>query len=265
MNARRRFMVAVSSLVLSAALLGGPTTAVAITITGCDGGTNIHGGSNKHSSVVLSGVQATLDKQVVPLCINPLPWMISSASWWVMITKGGASAFDYIQYGFWDCAVGCGFGWPCCDTGGEEHEFIERNNGNIGGAARFDLGWLPNGTYVMKIVHINDATPTFDFYRGGTLYYNVPDNGWRDWTLSSANFQLMSETWNLGDQNGGTAANPLLMVRAQWSQDHDPFVRVSMPDCYWTGVPQSQEDNYQCVRYTTTFANDSVKTWTLDR
>ncbi len=122
------------ALATTIALLLIPTSAspaVAAANIQCQGEPPHHTGFQKQAAanIELTAARSTLDKKVAPLCLNPL-FAASASSWWIMITVGGS---DYIQYGFWNCQTWCGGLLPGGGTGGQQHEFYERNNGNWDG------------------------------------------------------------------------------------------------------------------------------------
>ncbi len=255
---------AFAAIVSILGILAPASPVAAATAIQCQGGPSHFAGFEKKAAIgtAVTDVRIALDKQVVPLCLNP-GLAASASSWWDMITQGPSSANDYIQYGFWTCQTWCNFGWPGGGTNGEVHEFLEYNNGNlIDGPHRVDLGNIANGHYQMEIRYVGGLSPRFEFWRG-SLRATVNDNGWRDWSLSGAKFAVYSETWDLGDQNGGTSANKVEMDRAGWGLDFQPLTNTGMDACQKT--PDNPNGWYNCTRYTFNVANDSVRTWTSDR
>jgi hypothetical protein len=155
-----RFRVLCLSAVLSVATLLVAAGAVAATTTrGCDthlDQQSFFSGSHKSASSnsYLSDVQAKIDHQALPLCQGPTSLSPSMSSAWVMITP--AVSGQYIQYGFWNCAIGCGVN--CCSTGGQVHEFLEYNGASH---VRRDLGNLADGQYVMDLKWFTHRAPCF--------------------------------------------------------------------------------------------------------
>jgi 3',5'-cyclic AMP phosphodiesterase CpdA len=252
-----------SALAAATALLLQPTSASPVLAAAniqCQGGPGHHTGFQlaAAANVELTAARSTLDKKVAALCLNPGA-QGSASMWWIMITAVGN---DYIQYGFWNCQSWCNGGWPGGQTGGEQHEFYERNNGNWDGLWRVDLGNVPDGAYAMRMFHKAGTNPHWDFTRDGVLQAQHPDT-FRDWPLLGANIQIYSETWDAGDQNGGSFGNNLHMTKAGWGLNHAGIDGVGMGGCHhW---PDNNNAWYGCLRYTTTVANDSVRTWTVNR
>jgi hypothetical protein len=256
-------MKRVLALATTIALLLTPISAspaVAASNIQCQGGPSHFTGFLKQAAanVELTAARSTLDKQVAPLCLNPGA-AASASSWWIMITVGGS---DYIQYGFWNCQTWCNQIWPGGGTGGEQHEFIERNNGNWDGLWRLDLGNEAAGIYAMRMFHKAGASPHWDFTRDGVLQQQHSDS-FRDWPLLGATMEIYSETWDVGDQNGGVVGDNVHMTKAGWGLNHAGISGVGMGACQQN--PDNANGWYGCVRYTTTVANDSVRTWTVNR
>lgn len=160
MTPKRPVAVAIAlALVATMATSASPVSAA--TNIQCQGGPSHFSGFEKQSAanIALTAARATLDKQGAPLCLNPGIATTSASSWWIMITQGPASANDFIQYGFWNCQTWCNFGWPGGETGGQQHEYYERNNGNWDGNWRIDLGNPAAGAYTMRMFHQGGASP----------------------------------------------------------------------------------------------------------
>lgn len=255
-------MAAVSAIALT---VSWPTPVQAVTNIQCQGGPSHFSGFQKLAGAVqqLTAARATLDRQIAPLCNNPgaVP-APSASSWWIMITKGAAANNDYIQYGFWNCQAWCNGGWPGGETGGQQHEFYERNNCNWDGLWRVDLGNVANGAYTMRMFHIAGASPKWQFTRDGVLRAEHADN-FRDWSLDGATFEVHSESWDIGDQNGGSPANNVWMTKTGWGLNHAGINGVGLDACFV--APDNPNNWYHCTRFTTNVANDSVRTWTSDR
>lgn len=263
MTPKRPVAVAIAlALVATMATSASPVSAA--TNIQCQGGPSHFSGFEKQSAanIALTAARATLDKQGAPLCLNPGIATTSASSWWIMITQGPASANDFIQYGFWNCQTWCNFGWPGGETGGQQHEYYERNNGNWDGNWRIDLGNPAAGAYTMRMFHQGGASPHWDFTRDGVLKAQHPDT-FRDWSLFGAKFAVYSETWDKGDQNGGSAGNTVRMTKTGWGLNHAGINNVGMNACVI--APNNPNGWYQCVRFATNIANDSVRTWTVDR
>lgn len=179
---RSRAMIASTLAAVIALTSVPPSLAVARTTEQCvESPPSVHQGAGRKAPETssLTTVVATLEKQDAPLCFNPSAWTPSASSWWVMIQQTDSTS-DYIQYGFWNCAIGCGF--ACCQTNGEVHEFWERNNGNVGGHYRVDLGPLGSGRYIMRMRY---TCPTgercrFTLVRDGVVQAQSFEDGWRD-------------------------------------------------------------------------------------
>ena len=259
-----RLATLVTALALVHALMPVPIVSAATTLPCPGDDPPIHGGVQKQAGGTLTLVRSFMEKQGVPLCTGPGTEK-SASSWWIMIFDPPATDNAYIQYGFWKCQSWCNFGFPGGGTNGEVHEFLEWNDrGGIGGS-RVDLGDVANGMYNMKIIHTLEGVDRFEFWRGSNLKYTVNDDGWRNWSLWQAIFGLQSETWDLGDQNGGEPGNPVRLERASWGITYGPLQNISMPGCFWSNVPAGQQGNYQCAQYGEIVNNDSIKTWTLHR
>jgi hypothetical protein len=255
------------ALMLSLALIGisAPSSVVygAVAIQ-CQGGPSYFSGFQKSAGAgnKLTRVKAGIDKQATTLCLNP-GLAASADSSWVMIEQGAPSANDYIQFGFWNCQTWCNFA-PGGGTGGQVKEFVEWNNGNIGGGRRVDFGNIGSGYYSMDIRYYSSGTPRFENWRGGLLEKVVYDDGWRDWSLINASFQMFSESWDVGDQNGGTSSDKEVLDNAQWSLNQDIYIHpISMGSCY--EMPNSHGGDFACASFTSTVSYDSVRTWTNSR
>jgi hypothetical protein len=196
-------------------------------------------------------------KQVAPLCLNP-GTAASASSWWIMIYRAPASAHDYIQYGFWNCQSWCNQIWPGGQTGGQQHEFYERHNGNWDGLWRVDLGNVANGMYELRMERVNT---TWRFRRDGVLRAEHSDS-FRDWSLDGARFAMQAETWDQGDQLGGTNANRVRLESARWKLNAN-WANTGMNGC--AIAPNNPNGWYGCLRFTKTVANDSVSAWTNNR
>lgn len=266
MNSSRRpravTAMAISFGILTGLLLPGSTSAA--TTRGCDtGGSHIFSG-NAHtvpSGKKLTDVRAFLDNQTVPLCVNGTPLAPSASLWWVMIAQP-ASNNDYIQYGFWNCKTACGF---LAGTNNETHEFWERNNGNFNGNVRVDLGKPAIGSYLMEIYTAADGS--HKMYRNGVVRATVAHDGWQDWSQVNAQFQLYSETWNRGDQNGGSDLNRVRMRNSDSALNGVmPPVSQTFPGgCVAGSGAGAFAGEYRCSNITTEVNRDGVDTWTINR
>lgn len=241
-----------------------PYTASATTTRGCDtGGTNIFSGNHRltGASTKLTDVRATMDNPTVPLCVNGTPLAPSASLWWVMIDQP-ATTNDYIQYGFWHCQTTCGFN---AGTNGETHEFWERNNGNFNGDVRVDLGKPAYGFWLMEIYTAADGS--HKMYRNGVVRATVAHDGWQDWSQTHADFQLYSETWNRGDQNGGVSNSRLTMLRSDWGLNGvmPPVSQTFPAGCVAGSGAGAFAGEYGCANITGDVNRDGVTTWTKDR
>lgn len=157
---------------------------------------------------------------------------------WVMIAQLNGTD-NYIQMGTRNCAIGCGFN--CCATNGATEIFMERNNGNILGKREVDLGYPSTGQHKFNITYYtpsNGGQSKFIMSMDDVTKYIEMDDGWRDWSLSGASFELITETWNQSDQNGGAPGNSLFMQKAKRGLNQNPLVSVS-----FTGACMDGDDN----------------------
>lgn len=259
------------AVLMTVALLGArglQSPARAGTAAQCQGGPTHFTGMQKTmaGSNALTLVRATIDKQSTDLCLNPgYPPQPSADSSWVMITQLPPTANDYIQHGFWNCQSWCNYGAPGGETGGQVHEFFEWNNGNLFGYHRIDDGAVSSGSWEMEIRYTAGSNARFDMFRGGFLTGTVYDtNGWRDWSLYGATFQVLSESWDIGDQNGGTASDKEVMKDAQRAVNFG-IVNYQNMGTPCTNVPDSHGGDFNCTAFTDLTTNDSVRTWTISR
>jgi hypothetical protein len=255
----RRLFATVISTALAWSLLMPVNSVMAAGNAQCQGGPEHWSGATKTASAgnSLTQVRATLDKQVAPLCKN-VGLLKSHTSWWIMIAQNAQSANDFIQYGFWNCQTWCNFGWPGGETGGQQHEYYERNNGNWDGNWRIDLGNVTNGVYTLKMVYSGGQNAKWSFYRGGVLRAQHSDS-FRDWSLVGARFELLSESWDAGDQNGGSVADKVNMTKAGWGLNLGGVVNIGLGGC------SGNSGVYHCTKFDTNVTGDSLRTWTDDR
>lgn len=254
-------------LCLALVSIGTPVSSVyAAVAIDCQGGGSHWSGDIKTAAGTnqVTLVRAGIDKQATTLCLNNgiIPDASADSSW-VMIAQGASTSYDYIQHGFWNCAAWCNFGLPGGETGGAVHEFFEWNNGQWDGKHRVDLGSIGNGHYTIDVRYISSAPARFEMWRGGNLVGTVYDNGWRDWSLNGAQFQLYSESWDVGDQNGGTSSDKEVMDNAAWRLNAGNVTAVNMGTC--SVNPSNHNGDYACTSFTSTTTYDSVRTWTNSR
>lgn len=258
-SSRRALTIAFAVAIGSIGVMPAATVVARTTLSCGDGGGVFQGSYRKASEVNhLTNVKAEMRKLVVPLCTNPAWNEYSASSWWVMIAQTDSQS-DYIQYGFWNCQTGCG--WASGSTNGEVHEFWERNNGNFGGHYRVDLGNVADDYYVMRMRYSCPAGATcrFRFTRDGVLQAQSFEDGWRDWSMQGATFDMYSETWNRGDQNGGASTNRLVMWYAEYGVNFGMSYPASLSSCLDAGA------DYGCASLNYDAQYDGATTWTYDR
>lgn len=224
----------------------------------------------------LVGVKADIDKQLMPECNDPLG-AVSASSAWVMIQHTPGN--NYIQYGFWRCSAWCFFG--AGPTNDETHEFIEYNNE----VNRWPpLPWRDepinpnpaNGLYSMKLTHIDGTEGGPDYFemrRGSTFRYQVPDpssgsNDWRHWSLVGASATYSTETWDPGDQLGGSPNNDLRIINFRWARGaggYQDLLLANNESCIRENIPGAIAWQYGCSRETTNGLVDGIHVWTNDR
>jgi hypothetical protein len=119
----------------------------------------------------------------------------------------------------------------------------------------------------MNIRYVTTSSgSSFKLSRTGSLRATVNDDGWRDWPLTGADFQLYSETWNRGDQNGGSPLNKVYMQLAKFGRNSGGLGSFTFPNPCNAGRGGDEfADEYSCSDLTGNVARDGFRTWTKDR